>query len=307
MSDPGQALATWRPLAGSVEALRYVLLDVFTAKPMQGNQLAVFPGAQGLEGAAMQAIAAELKLSETVFALAAEGGGDMRVRIFTPSAELPFAGHPVLGAAVVAAGALERRLVVLETGMGEVRVTVDATSGLLAQAAMDQPVPTWEPFPRAPELLAALGLKESGLPVEVYENGPRHVYVEAGSRQAVAELAPDLQAVLAILGARGVSCFAGEGTAYKTRMFAPGLGVPEDPATGSAAGPLAVHLLRHGRLGFGEQIEIEQGAEIGRPSLLRARVEGRGSGIERVVVGGDAVIVGEGELLAPTGMQPPDA
>jgi trans-2,3-dihydro-3-hydroxyanthranilate isomerase len=307
VSDSVQALASWRPLAGAIDSLRYVLLDVFTAKPMQGNQLAVVPQADGLEGAAMQAIAAELKLSETVFALAAQGGGDLRVRIFTPSAELPFAGHPVLGAAVVAAAALERPVVVLETGMGEVRVSVDLVSGLRGAAVMEQPVPTWAPFPRTQELLAALGLKESGLPVEVYENGPRHVYVEAGSRQAVAELEPDLQAILAIVGAGGVSCFAGEGASYKSRMFAPGLGVSEDPATGSAAGPLAVHLLRHGRLGFGEEIEIEQGAEIGRPSLLRARVEGEGSGIERVLVGGDALIVGEGELLVPAGIELPDA
>ena len=111
------------------------------------------------------------------------------------------------------------------------------------------------------------------MPVEVYVNGPRHVYVELAGKDAVAALSPDLRA-LAALGEFGVSCFAGSGAQWRTRMFAPALGVPEDPATGSAAGPLAVHLARHGRIAFGEEIEIRQGVELARPSLLRARAAG---------------------------------
>ena len=145
----------------------------------------------------------------------------------------------------------------------------------------------------AAALLAALDVRESGLPVEAYRNGPRHVYVELASEAEVAGLWPD-QRALAHLPIY-VNTFAGRGRSWKTRIFAPYHGVPEDPATGSAAGPLAVHLARHGRIGFGDEIEIRQGEEIGRPSWLYARAEGSAGEVERVLVGGSAVIVARGE------------
>jgi trans-2,3-dihydro-3-hydroxyanthranilate isomerase len=161
---------------------------------------------------------------------------------------------------------------------------------------MEQPIPTWAPLEAEVALLSALGVDESGLPVEVYDNGPRHTYVELPSGEAVATLSPDLR-MLAQVDTVGVSCFAvlDGGTQVKTRMFGPALGVSEDPATGSAAGPLAVHLARHGRIGFGQAIEIHQGAEIGRPSVLRAVAEGSAESVSRVAVGGAAVIVARGE------------
>jgi trans-2,3-dihydro-3-hydroxyanthranilate isomerase len=275
--------------------LAYVLLDVFTDTPLEGNPLAVFPDAREIEPTDMQCLARELNLSETVFVAPAEHGGDAHIRIFTPGAELPFAGHPVLGTAVVLAGERGLHEVTLETGSGPVAVSVTSTAGG-GSGWMRQPIPTWKPYDRAPELLGALGLQRSGLPVEVYDNGPHHAYVELSDEEAVAALAPDLSA-LAALGAVGVSCFAGSGARWKTRMFIPALGVPEDPATGSAAGPLALHLCRHGRIGWGEEIEIRQGAEILRPSLLRARVEGSSEEVQGVAVGGAAVLVGRGEFL----------
>ena len=156
-------------------------------------------------------------------------------------------------------------------------------------------MPTGEPVARADELLPALGVERSELPVEVYDNGVTHVYVALAGEDAVAALAPDT-AVLARLGVLGVNCFAGSGTRWKTRMFAPADGVAEDPATGSAAGPLACHLARHGRIAWGEQIEISQGAEIGRPSTLFATAHGGDGRIERVEVGGSAVVVARGEF-----------
>lgn len=297
MSEALRRIAAHRPLTAARErgrGLRYVLLDVFTSRPLTGNQLAVFVDAPDLAGPVMQAIAAELKLSETVFVLAAREGGDARLRIFTPRAELPFAGHPVLGAAAVVAGALGSASLVLETGSGPVALEIQKPRGRVLSASMAQPLPSVEPFAAADELLGALGLESSILPVEEYCNGPRHVFVEAGSRRAVAELRPDLAALREIVGEAGVSCFAGAGDAYKTRMFAPGLGVPEDPATGSAAGPLALHLARHGRIGFGEEIEISQGKEIGRPSVLFAAAFGSADRPEKLVVGGSAVVVAEG-------------
>jgi trans-2,3-dihydro-3-hydroxyanthranilate isomerase len=161
---------------------------------------------------------------------------------------------------------------------------------------MSQPVPTCEPFAAADELLAAVGVEGSELPVELYDNGVKHVYIALQSAEAVEALEPDLQALKRLQGIVGTNCFAGEGSSWKTRMFAPADGVPEDPATGSAAGPLACHLARHGRIGFGDEIEISQGAEIRRPSTLHARATGSAEKIERVEVGGSAVVVARGEF-----------
>lgn len=279
---------------------RYVVVDVFTDVPLQGNQLAVFTDAAALPAATLQPLARELNVSETVFVFAPEQGGDASIRIFTPAAELPFAGHPVLGTAIVLGVERGLQQATLKTGAGTVPVVlrrgeggVDARTGY---GSMRQPTPTWQRYEREAELLEALGVSRSGLPVEVYVNGPRHVYVELDSEQAVAALSPDLQA-LAALGEFGVSCFAGAGASWKSRMFAPALGVPEDPATGSAAGPLAVHLARHGRIAFGEEIEIRQGIEVARPSLLRARATGSPDALERVEVAGSAVIVASGEFV----------
>jgi trans-2,3-dihydro-3-hydroxyanthranilate isomerase len=273
---------------------RYIVADVFTDTPLQGNQLAVFTDGRGLPAGQMQRAARELNLSETVFFLPPERDGDLRIRIFTPASELPFAGHPVLGSAFLAGELLGTSAVRLETGAGVVPVELRRKGEQIVSGRMEQPIPDWAPYEHPDRLLAALGVAGSGLPVEAYQNGPRHVFVALDGEAAVAALRPDLGA-LAELGDIGVSCFAGGGARWKTRMFAPGLGVAEDPATGSAAGPLAIHLARHGRTGFGEEIEIRQGAEIGRPSVLYARVDGSPQRIERVLVSGAAVVVARGE------------
>jgi trans-2,3-dihydro-3-hydroxyanthranilate isomerase len=272
---------------------RYLIADVFTGTPLEGNPLAVFPDGRGLGVDMMQRAARELNLSETVFFLPAEDAGDVRLRIFTPADELTFAGHPVLGSAFVLAEALGASALTLETGAALVPVELERDRGRITFGWMEQPVPVPEPYEETDALLAALGVPRSGLPVEAYRNGPRHVYVELPSETDVAALWPD-QRALAHLPIY-VNTFAGQGPAWKTRIFAPYHGVPEDPATGSAAGPLAVHLARHGRIGFGDEIEIRQGQEIGRPSRLYARAEGSPDKVERVLVGGSAVIVARGE------------
>jgi trans-2,3-dihydro-3-hydroxyanthranilate isomerase len=230
-----------------------------------------------------------------VFVFPPEGGGDMRLRIFTPRRELPFAGHPVLGCAFVVGETLDHDVVMLETGLGVIPIELERENHRLAFGRMQQPIPHWRPYERETELLAALGVEHSGLPVEAYPNGPLHVYVALESQEAVAALRPNLVA-LADLGELAANCFAGAGRTWKTRMFSPAGGVFEDPATGSAAGPLAIHLARHGRIAFGEEIEIHQGAEIGRPSVLYARADGSEDRIDRVEVGGSAVIVARGEF-----------
>jgi trans-2,3-dihydro-3-hydroxyanthranilate isomerase len=273
----------------------YTVLDVFTDTPLEGNQVAVFDDASGLSGETMQRAARELNLSETVFVLPATDGADARVRIFTPSAELPFAGHPVLGTAFALGERSGAPVVRLETGAGIVPIALRREGETVVFGEMDQPIPVPEPFPREPELLRALGVERSELPVEAYRNGPLHVYVALGSEQAVAAVRPDVAALQDLGDEFGFNTFAGSGGRFKTRMFSPALGVPEDPATGSAAGPLAVHLVRHGWSRYGEEVEIVQGVEIRRPSLLRARVEGADGRVDRVVVGGGAVVVARGE------------
>ncbi len=276
--------------------LAYTVIDVFTSQPLQGNQLGVFTDGRGLATDQMQRLTRELNLSECVFALPPEQGGDARIRIFTPATELPFAGHPVLGAAFVIGEPLRLPLVRLETGKGVVPIELSREGERVVYGKMQQPIPTWRPFARAAELLAALGVQRSELPVESYLNGPEHVCVVLPSEAAVAALRPD-QAALAALGPLNFSCFAGAGRRWKTRMFAPGIGVAEDPATGSAAGPVALHLARHGPIQFGDEIELSQGSEIGRPSILRARVLGNARQVERVEVGGAAVVVARGQFL----------
>jgi trans-2,3-dihydro-3-hydroxyanthranilate isomerase len=276
---------------------RYVIADVFTDTPLQGNQLAVFTDAREIPEQQLQPLAKEMNYSETVFVFKPEAQGHARIRIFTPTSELPFAGHPVLGTAFILAGPLQLPEIRLETGQGVIPIALERDeSGRIVFGRMQQPIPEVEPFDRTEELFLALGIEGSELPVELYDLGIRHVYVALPSEEAVAALEPDYGALARLTGIVGVNCFAGSGTRWKTRMFAPADGVPEDPATGSAAGPLGVHLARHGLISFGEQIEITQGVEIGRPSKLFVRIDGSPERIERVECGGSAVVVARGEF-----------
>jgi trans-2,3-dihydro-3-hydroxyanthranilate isomerase len=279
-----------------VRSFRYVVCDVFTDVPLAGNQLAVFTDARDLDPLTMQALARETNFSETVFVLPpSNADADVRLRIFTPTLELPFAGHPTLGAAFVLGGPLSKIVIRLETGAGVIPVELERDGPRIVFGRMDQPVPSWEPVADPAPIFAALGVSGSGLPVERYELGPGHVYIALDSAEEVAALRPDLGA-LARATPDGVNCFARDGARWKTRMFAPNHGVDEDPATGSAAGPLAVHLARHGAIAFGERIEISQGAEIDRPSTLYAEAHGSAHEIQRVVVGGCAVTVARGQF-----------
>jgi trans-2,3-dihydro-3-hydroxyanthranilate isomerase len=281
-----------------VATFRYVVVDVFTDTPLAGNQLAVFTDAREIPEELMQRLAREMNFSETVFVLPSDEG-HARIRIFTPTAEMLFAGHPTLGSAFVLAGPMQLDEIQLETGKGVVPVRLEREGPRIVFGRMEQPLPTVEPYEQEEGLLAGLGVERSELPVEVYDNGMGHVYVTLGSEDDVAALKPDLSRLGDLPPRLGVNCIAGSGLRWKTRMFAPAGGVPEDPATGSAAGPLAVHLARHGRIGFGDEIEISQGAEIGRPSTLYARAEGSPERLERVEVGGSAVVVARGEFSLP--------
>ena len=275
-------------------AFRYVVCDVFTAEPLAGNQVAVFTDAREIPEHQLQRLAREMNFSETTFVYPPESDGHVRMRIFTPANEVPFAGHPTLGTAFVLAAPLQLVEIRIETGSGTVPVQLEREGPRIVFGRMAQPLPTVAPFDGADELLASLGV-ESQLPVELYDNGLPHVFVALASEDEVAALRPNFQE-LADFGPVGINCFAGKGLRWKTRVFVPAFGVLEDPATGSAAGPLALHLARHGRIAFGDEIEIVQGVEIGRHSTLFARVEGSADAVERIEVGGSAVVVARGEF-----------
>lgn len=273
--------------------LRYVVVDVFTDTALAGNQLAVFTDARGIDAELMQALAKETNLSETTFVLPATQGGTARIRIFNPSEEMRFAGHPILGSAWVLAQPLQRSVIELETGMGIVPVEIERDeSGALVFGRMVQPVPTVRAVDETDALFATLGVAGSELPVELYDNGATHIVVMLESDDTVAALSPEPSAI-ARFGVTGVNCISGSEAKWKNRMFWP---LGEDAATGSAAGPLACHVCRHGLVEWGEWIEISQGAEIGRPSTLFARADGGDGGIERVFCGGRAVVVARGEF-----------
>jgi trans-2,3-dihydro-3-hydroxyanthranilate isomerase len=274
-----------------VAGLRYVVCDVFTDVPLAGNQLAVFTDAREIPEPLLQQLAKEMSFSETVFVYPPEAGGHVRMRIFTPAFELPFAGHPILGTAFVLAGPLQLVEIRLETGAGIVPVRLEREGARIVFGWMTQPVPTFEPYADRDALLAALGADATDLPVELYRLGPGHVMVELHTPEDVAALRPNLSA-LAELSSVGTDCFARDGGRWRSRVFVPGSGVDEDPATGSAAGPLALHLARHGRIAFGDEIEISQGTEIGRPSTLYAVARSETD----VEVGGSAVVVARGEF-----------
>jgi trans-2,3-dihydro-3-hydroxyanthranilate isomerase len=280
-----------------VPTFRYVLVDVFTDTPLAGNALAVFTDAREIPEESLQLLARETNLSETVFIYPPTvEDAHARIRIFTPGVEVPFAGHPTLGSAFVLAGPMQLGEIRLETGRGVVPVLLEREGARIVFGRMAQPIPTIAAFDDTALLFEALGVAGSELQVEVYDNGLQHLFVTLGSPAEVAALEPDRGALSELGEVLGINTIAGSGTTWKTRMFIPAGDVAEDPATGSAAGPLALHLARHGRIPFGEEIEITQGVEIGRPSTLYARVDGSAEHVARVEVGGCAVVVARGEF-----------
>ncbi|MFK0288019.1 PhzF family phenazine biosynthesis protein [Streptomyces sp. NPDC090499] len=267
-----------------------MVVDAFSTEPLRGNPVAVFFDCADLSADQMQRIAREMNLSESTFVLPAEADGDVRVRVFTPVNELPFAGHPLLGTAI----ALGRERLRIETAMGVIPFELTDEGGCV-RADMRQPVPTWQPYAHRDEVLAALGVRSCALPVEIYHNGPRHLLVGLESVAELSALRPDHRA-LSRFPDMAANCLAGSGTSWRSRMFSPAYGVVEDAATGSAAGPIAIHLARHALVPYGKDVTIQQGVEMGRPSLMYAMAEGSGERVSSVRVGGHGVIVADGTL-----------
>ncbi|HEU5348489.1 MAG TPA: PhzF family phenazine biosynthesis protein [Ktedonobacterales bacterium] len=300
--------------------LRFLQFDVFTREPFGGNQLAVFLEGDTLSDEKMQAIAREMNYSETTFIVPPTDPKALcRVRIFTPAAELPFAGHPVIGTtfALAHAGLIpdDESPVTLQLGVGLVPVELLYEDQRVTFVWMHQPIPRFETWQGDTDRLAsALGLASEDfaedLPIERAIVGVNHVLVPIRSLGAISRARPESDLLEALnLPDEHPGCFlftldrAEGGAAIHARMFAPAMGIGEDPATGSAAGPLGVYLLRHGRLAPDEtgqaRTRLEQGVEMGRPSMLDIAITGSADNVEDVRVGGASVLMIEGELLLP--------
>lgn len=287
-----------------VDGLRFDVLDVFTDRPFAGNPLAVVHGADGLSTEQLQAIAREFNLSETAYPLPSTAdGADYRVRIFTPAVELAFAGHPSIGTAWVLArdGVIERGDVIQECGAGLLPLTVDADGARLTGGT-----PTIVDDVDAAPVLSAVGLEPSDAdaraPAGIAGAGADFLFLAVG-KDAVARAAPDLAAVRAQSGRRGLVVFSFDPAraTVHLRMFAPGAGIPEDPATGSAAVALGVFLVWRELLpGDGDfRYVISQGAEIGRPSTLECTATARGGRAVRTTVRGGVVPMSTGRITVP--------
>jgi trans-2,3-dihydro-3-hydroxyanthranilate isomerase len=300
---------------------KYLHLDVFTDRPFEGNQLAVFLDGRGLDDRAMQTFAHEMNFSESTFILPSERPDtDVRMRIFTPGRELPMAGHPTIGStfALASAGVLTpgRDHVVFGLGVGPTRVELAWSDGRLAFAWMDQQRPEFKaPASARDEIIRAAGIDpgavdRTGLPVEEVSCGVPFVFVPIDTRAAVDAAEPDLGVLRRLRSAFGgahigVYLFSPEPvdpevTVY-SRMFAPGFGVAEDPATGGACGPLGSYLVKHRLVAPARASDIVslQGVAMGRPSRIHIAigVDDRGE-ITRAQVGGQSVLVGEGALTS---------
>ena len=300
--------------------LRYLHLNVFANQPFTGNQLAVFLDAEGIDEAQMQRIANEMAFPETTFVFPpAVSRTEARVRIFTPSRELPMAGSPTVGTTFALAGAGRLRAgahqASLGLGIGPTTVGLEWSQNSLRFAWMKQANPTFGPIVTdGVALAAALGIQPrdlagGNLPVQVASSGLPFLYVALNSRAAVDAAVLDrakLGALLRALDLEELPVFlfspapADDGATVYSRMFAPILGIPEDPATGSASGPLGAYLLKYHAVSATTESRLVslQGVRMGRPSRIHIALSSQGGVLEEVRVGGEAVVVGEGPIRA---------
>ncbi|MBV9264196.1 MAG: PhzF family phenazine biosynthesis protein [Candidatus Eremiobacteraeota bacterium] len=294
----------------------YVSLDVFTSEPFKGNPLAVVPKANGLSDAAMQSIANEFNLSETVFLFPPDATGALaKARIFTPKRELPFAGHPTIGAAAVLAERDESlEGFVIEEKVGRVPIDLERTAGALRLWLTTPPVAFYETLDPA-FCARLLGLTVGEIRHEVAPQfasaGSPLLFVCLQSSEAVDRAAIQQQYLCEALGSVnsvGTFVFAmkhrtTESFDVYSRMFAPQTGVPEDPATGGATGPLAAYMMKHGLLPTDQSVDFtsEQGTQMGRQSILYVRTNAESGEIK---VGGSTVTIARGVLTAPQSVGP---
>lgn len=304
-----------------MKTLRYSLVDVFTEKPFGGNQLAVFHEEENLSSVTMQQIARELNLSETVFICPPENPENQKcLRIFTPKVELPLAGHPTIGAAFMLA---DQKMIatsegandwILEEKIGDIAVTVYKDSGQIVKVEMTQPLPEFRAHYQKTGLVAdLLSLTPKDLdaryPFQTVSSGLPFLFIPVRSLNAIRNIQfrtdiwerhfshdPDTQHIFAF-----TTQTEEKRSTVHSRMFAPAMGIAEDPATGAASGPLGAYLVEHGVISKTANgiyhIRNEQGFEINRPSYIDVTIVKSGSQFSLVKIGGTSVTMGQGEIV----------
>jgi trans-2,3-dihydro-3-hydroxyanthranilate isomerase len=299
-------------------AYQYHLLDVFTDRAFGGNQLAVFTDGASVPPDLMQRIAKELNLSESTFVLPpSNSANNFHVRIFTPGKELPMAGHPTVGTGYLLAhvGMIARNsnptIAVFEEGVGDIpiAITYKGDTAEPAMVWMTQPRPQFGPIAEDHALVAeAISLPEEAIasqyPVQLVTTGVPYLYIPIKTLADTRRIAVNTQACMELVeryGADGIFVFTQEveteGSTVHTRMFAPGLGITEDPATGSAAGPLGAYLVHYGIVPSPDTHMVsEQGLEIGRPSYIHIEVDTEGGQYSAARIGGQCYYMGRGQL-----------
>lgn len=292
----------------SVPTLRYRIVDVFTRTPFEGNALAVVPDARGLDDVTMQRIAREFNLSETVFVVPARDPAcAVRLRIFTPYAELAFAGHPTVGAAFVVIDdgivPADAKTFSFEEGVGAVPIRIDREDGGFMAWLTTPAITFGATFDRG-ACARAVGLTEDdlcdGVPVQAVTAGAPGVFIAVKTPAAVDRAAIDEPAMRAAIGDPGIVetfVFAPVAAGAYSRMFAPALGIPEDPATGGLTGPLAAFMVANGLApgGDGTRLVSEQGTRMGRRSLLHIALHGE-RGAHGIEIGGEVTPIAAGTL-----------
>ncbi len=293
--------------------LKYEHVDVFTEKPLSGNQLAVFPEPGQVTQAQMHAIAREINFSETTFVFSPKASASAaRVRIFTPAEEIPFAGHPTIGTAYVLAARTKGskkppEKLILELGVGAIEVDIEYRGKKIQQLTMHQPLPQFGSALQNREQAArALGMgPDEILGGGVISNGLDFLIIEATGLPAVQNARCNIEDAVKVIKRHAVHAIylfarlTGRGANVHARLFAPTLAVIEDPATGSAAGALGGYLARILKFPMKLNLLIEQGIEIKRPSLMSVHVNSERGTIEEVTVSGKVVPVGQGSITLP--------
>lgn len=304
-----------------MKQLNYFLIDVFTDQKFGGNQLAVFQESEPLNTDLMQKIARELNLSETVFIIPpSDQTKTKKVRIFTPQIELPVAGHPTVGTAFLLGlenwldtveGANEW---ILEEGIGDIPVTVYKEHGKITKAEMSQPTPIFgDVYHDVQNIADLLSLSvndlDTNLPIQTVSSGVPFLYIPVRSLEAMRQInfRNDVwqQAFADNPNTQHIFAFTREtvhpSSTVHGRMFAPAMGITEDPATGNASGPLGAYLIEHSVIPFNENgkytIRSEQGLEMGRPSFIDITISKKGNSYKEVKIGGTCVKVGEGKIF----------
>jgi len=296
-------------MSREVRRFSFVQLDVFSAKPLEGNSLAVFPDARGLSDGDMQALAREMNLSETTFVLPRDGATEpkcgTRVRIFTVQEELPFAGHPTLGTAFALRGKSSAPEVVLELNVGKVPVRFEEKNAAPVFGEMTQKDPEFGPLHDREAVVRAAGLRDGdidpSLPIQTISTGLTFTVVPLRGLEAIRRLQVDVRGSAEYLQHSGGKffyfvtreCTDSEARLHARMMFYNG----EDPATGSAAGCTAAWMVAHGVAQPEERVLIEQGIEMQRPSRIFVRAARADDRIVNVRVGGNAVEVLRGEVF----------